>query len=131
MDLRSRLKTLSMFTGKTLALRGLPSDPSMLLSLSAVTNLHHRVVWVFWGKGIPHRPPVVVQGRITHTHTVTRLAKRDDRCARITHTPGATGVDDRNAFMGLLTKSDVRRALDVGKDLSKLNVEYIHVAGPC
>ncbi|HSL02412.1 MAG TPA: hypothetical protein VK901_02575 [Nitrospiraceae bacterium] len=103
----------------------------MLLSLFAVTNLHQRVVWVFWGKGIPDRPPVVVQGRITHTHTVTRLAKRDDRCARITHTPGATGVEDRNAFSGLLTKSDVRRTLNVGKDFSRLDVTHMHVAGPC
>ena len=73
----------------------------------------------------------VVPDWISRTHQVTRLAKRDDRCARITHTPGATVVEDRNAFSGLLTKSDVRRAWDVGKDLSKLNVEYIHVAGSC
>jgi len=39
-------------------------------------------------------------------------------------------VDDRNEFMGLLSESDVRRALEVGKDLSKLNVKHIHVAGP-
>ena len=48
-----------------------------------------------------------------------------------THTPGATVVDDRNAFIGLLSELDVRRALEVGKDLSKLNVEHIHVADPC
>jgi predicted transcriptional regulator len=48
-----------------------------------------------------------------------------------THTPGAPVVDDRNEFIGLLSESDVRRALEVGKDLSKLNVKHIHVAAPC
>jgi CBS domain-containing protein len=48
-----------------------------------------------------------------------------------THTPGAPVVDDRNEFIGFLSELDVRRALEVGKDLSKLNMEHIHVAGPC
>lgn len=47
------------------------------------------------------------------------------------HIPDALVVDDRNAFMGLLSESNVRRALDVGKDLSRLDVTHIHVAGPC
>ena len=89
MDRRSCYETLSGFLGKPPALRGLPTDPSMLLSLLAVTHIHHRVVWVFWGKGIPDRFSVVVQGRITQTHTVTHLAKRDDHCSKMTvhHTP--------------------------------------------
>ena len=48
-----------------------------------------------------------------------------------THTPGAPVVDDRNKLIGFLIELDVRRAMEVGKDLSKLNVEHIHVAGPC
>jgi hypothetical protein len=43
-----------------------------------------------------------------------------------THTPGAPVVHDRNEFIGFLDEFDVRRALEVGKDLSKLNVEHIH-----
>jgi hypothetical protein len=48
-----------------------------------------------------------------------------------TRTPGAPVAEDRNAFIGLLSESNVRRALNVGKDLSRLDVKHIHVAGPC
>jgi predicted transcriptional regulator len=35
-----------------------------------------------------------------------------------THTPGSPVVDDRNELIGFLIELDVRRALEVGKDLS-------------
>jgi putative transposase len=69
---------------------------------SEVTKVQHSVVWV-WGEVIPDPPLVVVPDRISRIHTVTRLAKRDDRCSGITstHTPHAPVVDDRNEFIGL------------------------------
>jgi CBS domain-containing protein len=48
-----------------------------------------------------------------------------------THTPGAPVIDDRNEFIGFISEVDVRRALEVGKDLSRLDVTHMHVAGPC
>ena len=47
------------------------------------------------------------------------------------HPPDAPVVHDRNEFIGFLSEMDVRRALEVGNDLSELNVEHIHVTGPC
>jgi hypothetical protein len=49
-DFRSCLEALSRFHGKPPALRGLPFDPSILLSLSQVTKFQHSVVWVFEGR---------------------------------------------------------------------------------
>jgi predicted transcriptional regulator len=43
------------------------------------------------------------------------------------HTPGAPVVDDRNEFIGFISEFDVLRALEAGKDLSKLNAEQIMV----
>jgi predicted transcriptional regulator len=40
-----------------------------------------------------------------------------------THTPGAPVVDDHNEFIGFISEVDVLRALEAGKDLSKLNAE--------
>jgi CBS domain-containing protein len=42
-----------------------------------------------------------------------------------THTSGAPVVDDHNEFIGFISEIDVLRALEVGKDLSKLNAEDI------
>ena len=61
----------------------------------------------------------------------THSRPSDDRCSRITLTPDAPVVDDQNDFIGLLRESNVRRALEVGKDLSWLDVTHFHVAGPC
>lgn len=44
-----------------------------------------------------------------------------------THTPGAPVVDDQNEFIGFISEFDVLRALEAGKDLSKLNAEEIMV----
>ena len=42
-----------------------------------------------------------------------------------THTSGAPVVDDHNEFIGFISEIDVLRALEGGKDLSKLNAEDI------
>lgn len=44
-----------------------------------------------------------------------------------THTPGAPVVDDDNEFIGFISEVDVLRALEAGKDLSKLNAEDLMV----
>ena len=44
-----------------------------------------------------------------------------------THTPGAPVVDDQNEFIGFISEFDVLRALEAGKDLSKLTAEDIMV----
>ena len=44
-----------------------------------------------------------------------------------THTPGAPVVDDQNEFIGFISEFDVLRALEAGKDLSKMNAEEIMV----
>lgn len=44
-----------------------------------------------------------------------------------THTPGAPVIDDRDKFIGFISEFDVLRALEAGKDLSKLNAEDIMV----
>ena len=44
-----------------------------------------------------------------------------------THTPGAPVVDDQNEFIGFISEFDVLRALEAGKDLSKVNAEDIMV----
>ena len=43
------------------------------------------------------------------------------------HTPGAPVVDDRNEFIGFISEFDVLRALEAGKDLSKMTAEDIMV----
>lgn len=44
-----------------------------------------------------------------------------------THTPGAPVVNDRDEFLGFISEFDVLRALEAGKDLSKLTAEDIMV----
>ena len=44
-----------------------------------------------------------------------------------THTPGAPVVDDHNEFIGFISEVDVLRALESGKDLSRLIAEDIMV----
>jgi CBS domain-containing protein len=44
-----------------------------------------------------------------------------------THTHGAPVVDDHNEFVGFISEYDVLRALEAGKDLSKLTAEDIMV----
>ncbi len=44
-----------------------------------------------------------------------------------THTPGAPVVNDDNEFIGFISEVDVLRALEAGKDLSKLNAEDLIV----
>ena len=44
-----------------------------------------------------------------------------------THTAGAPVVDDRSEFIGFISEFDVLRALETGKDLSKLTAEDIMV----
>jgi len=41
------------------------------------------------------------------------------------HTAGAPVVDDRGTYMGFINEFDLMRALDAGKDLSKLRAEDI------
>lgn len=41
------------------------------------------------------------------------------------HTPGAPVVNDQNEFIGFISEFDVLRALEAGKDLSKLEAEHI------
>ena len=43
------------------------------------------------------------------------------------HTPGGAVVDENNAFVGFLSEFDVLRALEAGKDLSKLTAQDIMV----
>jgi CBS domain-containing protein len=44
-----------------------------------------------------------------------------------THTAGAPVVDDRSEFIGFISEFDVLRALETGKDLSKMTAEDIMV----
>jgi CBS domain-containing protein len=44
-----------------------------------------------------------------------------------THTPGAPVVNARNEFIGFISEFDVLRALEAGKNLSKLTAEDIMV----
>lgn len=41
------------------------------------------------------------------------------------HTPGAPVVDDQGKFLGFISEFDVLRALEAGKDLSKLGAEQV------
>jgi CBS domain-containing protein len=41
------------------------------------------------------------------------------------HTPGASVVDRQGKYLGLINEFDVMRALNAGKDLSKLTAEAI------
>jgi predicted transcriptional regulator len=43
------------------------------------------------------------------------------------HTPGGAVVDENNHFVGFLSEFDVLRALEAGKDLTKLTAEDIMV----
>ena len=43
------------------------------------------------------------------------------------HTPGAPVVNDRTEFIGFISEFDILRALQAGKDLSKLTAEEIMV----
>lgn len=43
------------------------------------------------------------------------------------HTPGGAVVDEHNHFVGFLSEFDVLRALEAGKDLTKLTAEDIMV----
>ncbi|WP_447976922.1 CBS domain-containing protein [Candidatus Nitrospira bockiana] len=42
-----------------------------------------------------------------------------------THTPGGPVVDEKGAFIGFISEFDVLRALEAGKDLSKITAEEI------
>ncbi len=41
------------------------------------------------------------------------------------HTPGGPVVDEKNHFIGFISEFDVLRALEAGKDLSKVTVEDV------
>lgn len=70
-------------------------------------------------------------GQIRGTNTLILHAGQNGMLVALellsTHTPGAPVVDDRNEFIGFISEFDVLRALEAGKDLSKLIAEDIMV----
>ena len=70
-------------------------------------------------------------GQIRGTNTLIFHAGQNGMLVALellsTHTPGAPVVDDRNEFIGFISEFDVLRALEAGKDLSKLIAEDIMV----
>lgn len=70
-------------------------------------------------------------GQIRGTNTLILHAGQNGMLVALellsTHTPGAPVVDDRNEFIGFISEFDVLRALEAGKDLSKLTAEDIMV----
>ncbi|WHZ25586.1 MAG: hypothetical protein OJF51_000381 [Nitrospira sp.] len=70
-------------------------------------------------------------GQIRGTNTLILHAGQNGMLMALellsTHTPGAPVVDDRNEFIGFISEFDVLRALEAGKDLSKLTAEDMMV----
>jgi CBS domain-containing protein len=70
-------------------------------------------------------------GQIRGTNTVILHAGQNGMLVALellsTHTPGAPVVDARNEFIGFISEFDVLRALEAGRDLSKLTAEDIMV----
>jgi predicted transcriptional regulator len=70
-------------------------------------------------------------GQIRGTNDLIFHAGQDGMAVALellsTHTPGAPVVDDHNEFIGFISEVDVLRALEAGKDLSKLIAEDIMV----
>lgn len=70
-------------------------------------------------------------GQIRGTNTLILHAGQNGMLVTLellsTHTPGAPVVDDHNEFIGFISEFDVLRALEAGKDLSKLTAEDIMV----
>lgn len=70
-------------------------------------------------------------GQIRGTNSLILHAGQDGMAIALelvsTHTPGAPVVDDHNEFIGFISEFDVLRALEGGKDLSKLTAEDIMV----
>jgi len=70
-------------------------------------------------------------GQIRATNTLILHAGQNGMLVALellsTHTPGAPVVDDRNEFIGFISEFDVLRALEAGKDLSKLTAEDMMV----
>ncbi|UVT18376.1 MAG: CBS domain-containing protein [Nitrospira sp.] len=70
-------------------------------------------------------------GQIRGTNTLILHAGQNGMLVALellsTHTPGAPVVDDQNEFIGFISEFDVLRALEAGKDLSKLTAEDIMV----
>jgi CBS domain-containing protein len=70
-------------------------------------------------------------GQIRGTNTLILHASQNGMVVALellsAHTPGAPVVNDRNEFIGFISEFDVLRALQAGKDLSKLTAEEIMV----
>ena len=70
-------------------------------------------------------------GQIRGTNTLILHAGQNGMLVALellsTHTPGAPVVDERNEFIGFISEFDVLRALEAGKDLSKLTAEDLMV----
>jgi predicted transcriptional regulator len=70
-------------------------------------------------------------GQIRGTNTLILHAGQNGMLVALellsTHTPGAPLVDARNEFIGFISEFDVLRALEAGRDLSKLTAEDIMV----
>ena len=70
-------------------------------------------------------------GQIRGTNDLIFHAGQDGMAVALellsTHTPGAPVVDAHNEFIGFISEVDVLRALEAGKDLSKLIAEDIMV----
>ncbi|MDE3050460.1 MAG: CBS domain-containing protein [Nitrospirota bacterium] len=70
-------------------------------------------------------------GQIRGTNDLIFHAGQDGMAVALellsTHTPGAPVVDDHHEFIGFISEVDVLRALEAGKDLSKLIAEDIMV----
>lgn len=70
-------------------------------------------------------------GQIRGTNDLIFHAGQDGMAVALellsTHTPGAPVVDEHNEFIGFISEVDVLRALEAGKDLSKLIAEDIMV----
>jgi CBS domain-containing protein len=68
-------------------------------------------------------------GQIVSTNNVLFHAGQNGLAVAVellsTHTPGGPVVDDKGEFIGFLSEFDVLRALEAGKDLSKLTAEEI------
>ena len=73
-------------------------------------------------------------GQIVATNTLTFQAGQNGMAIAVellsTHTAGAPVVDDQGKYVGFINEFDVMRALDAGKDLSKLTAEEIMRLGP-
>ncbi|MGH7208938.1 MAG: CBS domain-containing protein [Nitrospiraceae bacterium] len=68
-------------------------------------------------------------GQIVATNTLTFQEGQDGLAIAValvsSHTPGAPVVDSSGKYLGFINEFDVMRALDGGKDLSKLTAEEL------